>query len=78
MYAKTRLGHCEECNHLWRAYAAATINQFQLHGKLRVATLEQRHVAELTTALEAAEAAQAEAREALLCHERTHARAAKA
>ena len=75
MYAE--LGECEECNRLWRAYAAATINQFQLEGKLQVARLEQQHVAELTAAIAAAEAAQVEAREAMLRHEGTHAQTAR-
>ena len=74
-YAETDLGHCGECNHLWWAYAAATISQFQLQGKLRVATLEQQRdrIARLTGEVAAAEAALAEAREAMLRHEGTHA-----
>ena len=82
VHAGTDLGQCTECNRLWRAYAAETIKQFQLQGKLRVATIEHRRdrIVGLTADVAAAEAALGEAREAMLRHERTHAgaRAAQA
>ena len=75
VYAR-RLGQCEECNRLWQACAAATINQFQLQGKLRVAALERRRVADLTAEIAVAEVALVEARAAMQRHEKTHAQAA--
>lgn len=74
MYAHIGLGQqdCAECNRLWRVYAAATINLFQLQSKLRVVTLELRHDERLTAAVAEAEAAIKQAREAVLQHEKEH------
>jgi hypothetical protein len=66
--------NCTECDRLWREYARATIKQFQLQGKLRVASLELRReeIQGLTVSVETAAAAKEQAREAMPRHESTH------
>ena len=66
--------NCTECDRLWREFANATIEQFQLQGKLRVASLELRRdeIQRLTGSIENAAGAAEQARQVMLRHESTH------
>ena len=67
--------NCSECDRLWHEYANATIEQFQLQGRLRIATLETRRddVQRLTFSVNAAAAAIERARVEMQRHETSHA-----
>src|SRR5215469_11782850 len=68
------LENCTECDRLWQDYANATIEQFRLQGKLRVASLELRRaeIQGFTLSVEASIAAIERVREAMQSHESTH------
>jgi hypothetical protein len=66
----SRMGQCEECERLWKAYQAATIESVQLYEELRSITEDQglEKLSEITTKAEAAERLRMEARQRLAEH----------
>jgi hypothetical protein len=64
---KRRMGHCEECDRLWKEYQSATTQSAQLYEEIRSMTEDRglRKLRETTTKAEAAERLFEEARQRL-------------
>ena len=64
-------GGCEECQRLWREYAAATTAHIRLQGKLQVATIQHdlENIARLEAETGTAEKVRGDLREAIRRHE---------
>jgi hypothetical protein len=62
---KSRMGQCEECDHLWKEYQRATTQSARLYEKIRSMTEDRglRKLRETTTKAEAAERAFEKARQ---------------
>ena len=68
---KSRMGQCEECDHLWKEYQRATTQSAQLYEEIRSMTEDRglRKLRQTTTKAEAAERLFEEARQRLAEHQ---------